>query len=98
MGVDVAGDSVVYLEVARNVIHGEGIKLIRPDGLKVPLLTFPPGYPVMLAGAALVRLDVIEWARWLNCLALVAMMGCVGWIVRRGTGSLVAVTGAMVLL
>ena len=91
LGVDVSGDSVVYLEAARNVMAGRGLVLIAPDGSSTPLIVFPPLYPLVLAagGAAgrLVRLSVDPTvvARYLNCAALIASLLFVALLMRRTT-------------
>jgi hypothetical protein len=87
LGVDISGDSVTYLHAARNIIAGHGLTFILPDGSKSHLLVFPPLYPIMLATGWIARLDPITFARYLNCLALVATLTFTALLVARYTRS-----------
>ena len=54
-GAGVAADSTKYLSVAESLLAGEGLR----DHLGLPLLAWPPLYPILLAGLSLITgLDV----------------------------------------
>jgi hypothetical protein len=48
-GAGVAADSTKYLSVAESLLAGEGLR----DHLGLPLLAWPPLYPILLAGLSL---------------------------------------------
>ena len=48
-GAGVAADSTKYLSVSQNLLAGEGLR----DHLGLPLLAWPPLYPILLAGLSL---------------------------------------------
>lgn len=66
-GAGVASDSVNYLAVAQNLMDGHGLR----DHLGATLMLWPPLYPIVLAGLALVtHLDIFAAAWYLNLLLL----------------------------
>jgi Dolichyl-phosphate-mannose-protein mannosyltransferase len=77
-GPRVTSDSVLYLSTADSVRAGHG--LLFYEGL--PLTQYPPGFPVLLAGAGEVAGSSVLGARLLNalCLALVVLLG---WLLLR---------------
>ncbi len=97
LGVDISGDSVTYLHAARNIIAGHGLTFILPDGSQSHLLVFPPLYPIMLATGWIARLDPITFARYLNCLALVATLTFTALLVARYTRNMWVIALALFL-
>lgn len=96
LGVGLSPDSVTYIAVARNLLHGRGLveSLGTPDG--VLLTHFPPLFPALLAGLGFAwQADPIEIARYLNALLFGATVGIVVLALGWPTGS--RVTGAGVL-
>ncbi len=65
-------DSVVYLVSARNLLRGLGLGYFFPSGKFYIVTTSPPLYPLVLAGIGLLRVDLIDAARWLNIFLFVA--------------------------
>lgn len=66
-GAGVASDSVKYLAVAQSVKDGNGLF----DHRGFPLLSWPPLYPIIIAGlSALTRMDVFPAAWYLNIFVL----------------------------
>lgn len=66
-GAGVAADSVKYLAVAQSLLAGDGLK----DNLGRELLSWPPLYPIVLAGISLVtRLDVFIAGWYFNIVLL----------------------------
>lgn len=57
-------DSVEYVEVARNLVAGKGLVLVRASGSVVPLYLRPPLYPIALSGFLGLGLGAIEAGRW----------------------------------
>jgi hypothetical protein len=66
-GAGVASDSVKYLGVTQSILDGNGLF----DHRDKPLLSWPPLYPIIIAGlSALTRLDVFPAAWYLNIFIL----------------------------
>jgi 4-amino-4-deoxy-L-arabinose transferase-like glycosyltransferase len=66
-------DSVVYIETAKSLLAGKGFCI-----QERPITHWPPGYPLLLAGAALVNPDIALSGRYLQALLLganVILMG-----------------------
>jgi hypothetical protein len=62
-GAGVAADSTKYLSVAESLLAGEGLR----DHLGLPLLAWPPLYPILLAGLSLLTgLDVFFTGWYFN--------------------------------
>ena len=98
-GVGLYGDSVDYVAAARSVLAGDGVKTLDGQGGVYPMTQFPPGYPLLLAGAALVsRLDPVDAARPLNGLLGVGTVLLAGWGAWRPTRSAPAAALAAALV
>ncbi|HKY54508.1 MAG TPA: hypothetical protein VJM08_09390, partial [Anaerolineales bacterium] len=66
-GAGVAADSTKYLSVAQNLLAGKGLY----DHLNLPLLSWPPLYPILLAGLSLLTgLDVFVAGWYFNVFLL----------------------------
>src|SRR5919107_814145 len=66
-GAGVSSDSTKYLSVAQNVLTGNGLY----DHKGSPLLSWPPLYPILLAGLSwLTGVDVLVSGRYFNVLLL----------------------------
>ena len=77
-GPGIGWDLVNYITAARNLSAGNGlVDLIRP------MVTWPPLYPVMLAGGELVGLDPHAVAGPLNALVFGLTVLVAGWWLRR---------------
>ena len=62
-GAGVAADSTKYLSVAESLLAGEGLR----DHLDMPLLAWPPLYPILLAGLSILTgLDVFVVGWYFN--------------------------------
>jgi len=57
-GIGVSPDSVNYLKSAEKLLAGQGVLSLNP--------TWPPGYPVLLAGSSLFGSDLLQTTRWLH--------------------------------
>ncbi len=98
-GVGLYGDSVDYVAAARSVLAGRGVQTLDGQGGVYPMTQFPPGYPLLLAGAALVsRLDPVGAARPLNGLLGVGTVLLAGWGAWRPTRSAPAAALAAALV
>lgn len=92
-------DSAAYIEAARNLIAGNG--LVTSSSLAdatptTPLALFPPGFPLLIAGIAIVTgLDaapasiVVSWASW--ALLPSALFFALSLLLRRGHVHLLSV-------
>jgi hypothetical protein len=61
-------DSTAYLSVAATLIKGGGLGMLTPSGAFLPLLHYPPFYPMALSLPGVLGLPLIAAARWLNIL------------------------------
>lgn len=59
-------DGVGYIMLARNLLAGRGLGLLRASGEFQPLSMHPPLYPLALAGLGLTGAEPLEVARWLG--------------------------------
>lgn len=79
------GDARAYHLLGANLAEGRGY--IRPfealDGVEIATAEYPPGLPLVLAGATLVGLDGTEGQRVLLCGVGALTVGLVGLIARR---------------
>ncbi len=64
-GVGLGPDSTNYIAAARSIAQGEGF--IGIDG--APYTHWPPMYPVILAAPAIIGVDPLVGARWINAAA-----------------------------
>lgn len=86
-GMIISGDSVHYMDGARNLAEGNGYVIsFFADG-PVPITGFDPGYPIMLVPGILLGLDAQVAARLLNSLLLFITVLLVGLIIYRITHS-----------
>lgn len=112
-GVIIGQDSAAYLGAASNLLHGRGLttpfnlseSTLTPSQVfafknAIPLVHFPPLYPVVVAIVASTGLSVIESARWLNILLLGGNLLMFELLVRRFTRSrwILPAAGAGLLL
>jgi hypothetical protein len=65
-GSGVSGDSVHYMEGVRNLLAGNGYSRLKADGTVFPITTFPPLYPMALAGLGLTGIQIMDAGRYLN--------------------------------
>lgn len=92
-------DAAAYRLLAANLADGRGY--VRPfdlarTGEVVPTAEYPPGYPVLLAGADLVGIESETGQRLLLCLVGGVTVGLVGLVGRRLGGDGVGLGAAMV--
>jgi hypothetical protein len=74
IGAGVGGDATIYIVAARNLVAGEGLGWIHPDGTFQLLADFPPGYPLVLSLPGLFGADLIKSARWIDILLFAAII------------------------
>jgi len=61
-GIAVSVDSATYLGVARNIQHGDGVRLAFDEPGKW-LDVFPPGLPLLLAASRGLGIGLLDWGR-----------------------------------
>ncbi len=84
-GPGVGSDAVVYISSARNLLAGQGLGLIEPDGSFRLLPYFPPFYPLVLSALGLITEDLVAAARWMNALLFGGLIAIVGFTFYRYT-------------
>lgn len=77
----VFSDSVEYIEVARNLLAGLGLVLMRPGGGFVPLTFRPPLYSMTLAAAGSAGMDILVAARWLDIMLFAILIFVMGYFI-----------------
>ena len=84
-GVGLEGDTLAYLSAARNLAAGKG--LVTVAGWPVTIL-WPPLFPLLVGLTGFLGLDAATAASLLNAAAFGALVGIVGWWLRRCSGSM----------
>jgi len=79
-------DGAGYLMLARNLLSGRGLGLMRASGEFHPLSLHPPLFPLTLAALGLGGTDLIQVARWLNIALFGITIVLAGRLVYRATG------------
>jgi hypothetical protein len=74
-------DGAGYIMLARNVIAGRGLGLVRASGHFQPLSMHPPLYPLSIAGLAITGEDLLEATRWFNAVLFSVTTILIGWTV-----------------
>lgn len=104
-GIGISGDSVVYLDAARNIMKGLGF-VNAIGGEYTPITHYPPLFPIILSFLGRLGIDLQIAARWLNAFLFGATILLVGIILRRYTcnstyvpllGSFLTLTSASML-
>lgn len=83
VGPGVGGDATVYIVAARNLVNGDGLGWMEPDGRFRLLADFPPGYPLLLAVAGGLGAEWIPAARWINVILFSCFVWLAGYLVYR---------------
>lgn len=84
-GMIISGDSVHYLEGARNLAGGNGYVRHIAEGEPVVMTGFPPVYSTILIPGVWLGIGVELFARYLNTLLLVLTVVIAGWIIFKTT-------------
>jgi hypothetical protein len=84
-GMGLSGDSVHYMDGARNMAAGAGYVRHIAEGEPVVMTGFPPVYPAMLVPSFWLGIDVLEYARFFNTLLFALTLILTGWIVYKST-------------
>ncbi|MEA3327736.1 MAG: hypothetical protein U9R53_10620 [Chloroflexota bacterium] len=85
-GMGISGDSVHYLEGAKNLAAGKGYVLEIAEGDPEPITGFEPVYSTLLSTGILLGVEAQQFARYVNTLLISLTMLMVGWIIFRTTG------------
>jgi hypothetical protein len=95
LGIGTDADSATYLMAAQSLVTGKGLTLPTADGRQLPMTSFPPLLPMVLAAFGFMGVDPLSGARWLNAVLFGADIVLVGFLVKRTTqSSPMAVLGA----
>lgn len=65
-GIGLSPDSLQYLAASESAASGDGLITVGWEGVPTPLTHFPPGYPLLLAGATRAGMRPQQFARWSN--------------------------------
>lgn len=84
-GIGLAVDSLHYIGASRSLLSGHGLTRISYTGKLIPMVDWPPLFPVALAMLGALGIDVLEGARWLNAILFGANIVLVGIVVYRQT-------------
>ena len=97
-GPGLSGDSIVYIQGARNLLAGNGYAILLGGGEVQKITGFPPMTSVALAATNLGLGDMVSSGRWLNIILLALNTLLAGWLVFRYSRSLVATAFAGILV
>ena len=73
-------DSVEYIVTARNFLNGSGLGMFMPSGRFVLTYLHPPLYSLLLSGIGVLRIDLLDAARWVNIVLFAATIFINGFI------------------
>ncbi len=86
-GAGLGGDAVRYVVGAESLLSGRGYSYVSGGGEVVPIISFPPFFPIVLAGLGLTGVDLFELARLLNTFLFGATLFLCGFLLYRHTQS-----------
>ncbi len=96
LGAWAESDSAVYIAAARNLLAGDGLRVLQPSGKAATLM--PPLYSLTLTGLGALGADLLAAARWLNAALIFASILLFGWIcLAFGRTRWLALPGALLL-
>ena len=88
-GIGLSPDSGVYISAARNLLQGQGLSYIAPEGETALMTQWPPLYPTLLAIVGfLLKIDPLAVTRGLNISLFGANILLAGLTLKRYTRSL----------
>ena len=90
-GIGLGPDSLAYVGIARTLLKGLGVTYFTDVGGFSAVNHYPPLYPAMVAGVALMGLDPLTAARWLSAFLFAGNVALVSLIAFTATSSLGAV-------
>lgn len=82
-GIGLGVDSLHYIGASRSLLRGYGLTRISYQGELVPMVHWPPLFPLLLALLGAVGIDPLEGARWLNAILFGANIVLVGIVIQR---------------
>jgi len=88
-GVGLSGDSVHYMDGARNLAAGSGYVRHIAEGEPVVMTGFPPVYPALLVPSFWLGFEVQQYARFLNTLLFALTIILTGWILYKATNKVI---------
>ena len=89
-GIGLYTDSIVYIGAARSILEGDGLSFFSDAGEFAPVIQYPPLYSYLIAVFAMMGIDALEVARWINVLLFAGNAILVAYIVYHSTSSYVA--------
>ncbi len=96
-GPGASGDSVHYMDGARNLLAGKGYGRTRGDGAIVPITMFPPFFSIALAGFDLLGLEPFQAARYFNAVLFGINLALIGLLIYRSSRSKLASLSGVLL-
>jgi len=97
-GMGLSGDSVHYMEGAKNIAMGNGYVRHISEGDPIVMTGFPPIYPLTLVPAFWLSVDVQQYARFLNTFLFVLTLILTGWIVYKATHMVIPAAGVSIFM
>jgi hypothetical protein len=97
-GMGLSGDSVHYMEGAKNIAKGNGYVRHISEGDPIVMTGFPPVYPLALVPAFWLGEDVQQYARFLNTFLFALTLILTGWIVYKSTHMVIPAAAANIFL
>ena len=84
-GIGIGGDSLYYIGAAVALMEGKGYATCF-SGVPQPVVGWPPGFSICLAGLGQLMGDPSAAARWLNSVCFGINTWMVGWVILRYIG------------
>lgn len=97
-GMIISGDSVHYLEGARNLAAGNGYIRHIAEGDPVVMTGFPPVYSAILVVGIWLGMGAEVFARYLNTLLLILTVLIAGWMIFKATSKALPAVLSMAFL
>ena len=99
-GIGISPDSVVYIDAAESLLSGQGYVEHKASGERLPLIHFPPGYPLLLTLLGKLGFRILAGARWLNAILFGFNIALVGILAMRSTRGAVVpgILGSVLML
>ncbi len=95
-------DSMSYLQAATTLAHGQGLRDVQREWTSVdstmPLAHWPPGYPIVIAGAELARAGAIQSARYIDASAALVSIAIVVWLLASVAGVGAGIVGGLLVM
>src|SRR5215831_8200316 len=82
-GIGLAVDSLHYIGASRSLLSGHGLSRVSYQGELIPMVHWPPLFPILLALLGTLGINPFDGARWLNSFIFGANIVLVGIMIHK---------------